>query len=65
MTEPIANALLTVPASTPECVHHWLLIVPDGDEVQGTCRSCGATRAFTNQRRAGTSRWLRTNPPAG
>ena len=28
--------------------HHWLIGRQDGPSSEGTCKSCGATRDFTN-----------------
>jgi hypothetical protein len=41
------------------CVHRWLLVSPEGNSVQGTCRICGAQRAFTDRRRTA---WIRRVP---
>jgi hypothetical protein len=43
------------------CVHRWVLVSPAGDSVQGTCRICGAQRAFTERRRTA---WIRRVPRA-
>ena len=29
-----------------ECIHHWFLGEPQRASVEGTCRRCGAHRAF-------------------
>lgn len=44
------------------CVHRWILAAPSGDSVEGTCRICGAKRAFTNRRR---SNWVRRDGARG
>ena len=31
-----------------KCNHHWHIESPDGPESKGTCKLCGATRAFLN-----------------
>ncbi len=31
---------------TRECVHHWVLGVPDEDVIRGRCKRCGATREY-------------------
>lgn len=28
--------------------HHWVIDAPNGRESSGTCKHCGATRAFPN-----------------
>jgi len=28
--------------------HHWLIAKQDGENSEGTCKSCGATRDFAN-----------------
>jgi len=29
-----------------ECVHHWVLGLPDDDVIRGRCKRCGATREY-------------------
>ena len=29
-----------------DCVHYWLLAEPNGPEVRGECKRCGASRMF-------------------
>lgn len=31
----------------PACVHHWILGDPTHGTVDGRCKRCGATRAFS------------------
>jgi hypothetical protein len=31
---------------TRECVHHWVLSLPDDDVIRGRCKRCGATREY-------------------
>jgi len=31
---------------TQECVHHWVLSLPDNDVIRGRCKRCGATREY-------------------
>ena len=33
-------------SQTGECVHRWVLGAPQRGSVKGTCRRCGAHRAF-------------------
>ncbi len=33
-------------AQTQECVHHWILGLPDEDVIRGRCKRCGATRDY-------------------
>lgn len=32
----------------PACVHHWVLSDPAHGAVDGRCKRCGATRAFSS-----------------
>lgn len=34
--------------TTATCIHHWRIETPNGPTSQGSCRRCGATRAFLN-----------------
>ncbi len=36
------------PANRGNCVHHWMIESPNGRESTGTCKRCGARKAFTN-----------------
>ena len=31
-----------------ECVHHWLVGTPSGEEIPAHCQRCEATRSFPN-----------------
>ena len=31
-----------------ECIHHWVIDVPDGPLSKGLCRLCGEAREFRN-----------------
>jgi hypothetical protein len=31
---------------TEQCVHHWLLAVPEDEVVRARCKRCGATRDY-------------------
>ena len=31
---------------TGDCVHHWILSVPEDDVVKGRCKRCGAHRDY-------------------
>ena len=31
---------------TQECVHHWVLGLPDDDVIRARCKRCGATREY-------------------
>ncbi|MBI2855993.1 MAG: hypothetical protein HYX93_04025 [Chloroflexi bacterium] len=31
-----------------ECIHYWVIDVPDGPVSKGLCRLCGETRDFRN-----------------
>ncbi len=44
---------ITIETKLPEsvsgsCIHYWLIDPPDGPVSQGTCRTCGEQREFTN-----------------
>ncbi|MEX0682637.1 MAG: hypothetical protein WD904_01100 [Dehalococcoidia bacterium] len=34
--------------SSDGCAHHWQIDTPNGETSEGTCKRCGATRAFLN-----------------
>ena len=36
------------PVARASCVHHWLIDSPNGRESSGTCKRCGAKKAFSN-----------------
>jgi len=38
----------TQPAARGTCIHHWIIDSPNGRESTGTCKRCGALKAFTN-----------------
>lgn len=38
----------TPPAARGACIHHWIIDSPNGRESTGTCKRCGALKAFTN-----------------
>ena len=33
-------------ALTAQCVHHWVLGVPEDEVVRGRCKLCGAVREY-------------------
>ena len=43
------------------CSHHWMIESPGGETSIGTCKACGATRAFRNH----VERHSWTHRPAG
>jgi hypothetical protein len=45
----VAEAVVAVDST---CVHRWRITASADEAAQGTCRLCGLTREFTNQRRA-------------
>lgn len=32
------------------CIHHWIVGPPEGDKSLGSCKNCGETRVFIEQR---------------
>jgi hypothetical protein len=32
--------------ASANCVHHWVLSLPEDDVVKGRCKRCGATRDY-------------------
>ena len=39
------------------CIHHWMLPIPDGKFSLGTCKICGTTKEFSNSTQEYTNRF--------
>ena len=35
-------------SAVDECPHHWMIETPNGETSTGSCKRCGATKAFLN-----------------
>lgn len=45
---PASELTLVSPAAQPDHAHRWLIEEANGPQSLGTCKVCGATKAFRN-----------------
>lgn len=48
---------------TTECIHHWIIEMPDGPVSIGTCKKCGREREYENFKYGEYNSRPTTRPP--
>lgn len=57
------NEYGVAPVPRQDCAHHWEIETPNGPTSEGVCRTCGATRDFSNSTPSSAD-WTRKRSPS-